>query len=163
MRNWIAFELAGTGQERLPASTLLVYGKLRGPLAAWRCRYLAKAMPAMVTALMGAACQCHLDVVKYLFGERGAATNAKTTDDTTALMVAAGLGHLDVVKYLAGERGATTDARTADGATASIGAACCGHLDVIRYLADERGAAIEVKGADGRSVPPHNVCVADDA
>jgi hypothetical protein len=124
MRNWIAFELPGPGQERLPASTLLVYGKLRGPLAAWRCRYLAKAMPAMVTALMGAACQCHLDVVKYLFGERGAATNAKTTDDTTALMVAAGLGHLDVVKYLAGERGATTDARTADGMELQPDAKC---------------------------------------
>ncbi len=63
-------------------------------------------------------------VVKYLSGERGAATNAKTTDDTTALMVAAGLGHMDVVKYLAGERGAATDARTADGMEVHPDAKC---------------------------------------
>jgi hypothetical protein len=57
----------------------------------------------------------HLDVVKYLAGERGAATDARTADGSTAAIGAACCGHLDVIRYLADERGAAIEVKGADG------------------------------------------------
>ena len=48
----------------------------------------------------------HLEVVKYLAGEGGAAVDAANVAGDTALMMAAFAGHLEVVQYLAGEGGA---------------------------------------------------------
>ena len=65
--------------------------------------------------LMVAAGMGHLEVVKYLAGERGAATDARTADGSTAAIGAACCGHLDVIRYLADERGAAIEVKGADG------------------------------------------------
>jgi len=95
----------------------------------------------------------HLDVVRYIADERGAALDPVHANGGLALIEAAYHGHLDVVRYLA-ERGAaiayaTLDAVDADGTTALMLAASGGHLDVVRYLAAERGAAVDAATADG--------------
>ena len=72
---------------------------------------------------MPAAANGHLDVVKFLAGERGADVEATKPDGGTVLMGAALHGELAVVKYLAGERGATIDAKNVWGGTALIAAA----------------------------------------
>jgi ankyrin repeat protein len=66
--------------------------------------------------LMLAAHAGHLDIVKYLAGEKAASVDAAQEDGGTALLSAAH-GHLDIVKYLAGERAACVDAAQGDDIT----------------------------------------------
>ena len=59
-----------------------------------------------MTSLMALAASGHLQVVKYLVEEHGAAIAAHTDDGVTALMKAAHEGHLHVIKYLVEDHGA---------------------------------------------------------
>eukprot|EP00747_Dinoflagellata_sp_TGD_P088512 gnl/TRDRNA2_/TRDRNA2_164034_c0_seq4.p1 gnl/TRDRNA2_/TRDRNA2_164034_c0~~gnl/TRDRNA2_/TRDRNA2_164034_c0_seq4.p1 ORF type:complete len:169 (+),score=28.85 gnl/TRDRNA2_/TRDRNA2_164034_c0_seq4:680-1186(+) len=82
----------------------------------------------------------HLEVVRYLAGEEGAALDAANADGSTALIHATVSGHPKVVRYMAGERGATLDAADADGSTALMFAAGFGHLEVGHQFCDLQGS-----------------------
>eukprot|EP00928_Gymnodinium_smaydae_P036525 TRINITY_DN2551_c0_g1_i2.p1 TRINITY_DN2551_c0_g1~~TRINITY_DN2551_c0_g1_i2.p1 ORF type:complete len:148 (-),score=29.18 TRINITY_DN2551_c0_g1_i2:187-630(-) len=88
-----------------------------------------------VTALMCAAAQGHLAVVRFLAGEKGAAVEASNTRARTPLMCAAAKGHLDVVRYLMEEREADYERADAQGMTALMEASFNCHNDVVQYLA----------------------------
>ena len=91
----------------------------------------------------------HLDIVKYLAGEKAACVDAAQEDGGTALLSAAHAGHLDIVKYLAGERAACVDAAQGDDITPLMSAAHKGHLDVVKYLAGEKAASVDAAQEDG--------------
>ena len=110
-------------------------------------RLLQKPQHPSGRALLLAADEGHLEVVRLLL-EAGADKEAATIDGaTTALIVAAGSGHLEVVRLLL-EAGADKDAATTDGATALLYATHNGHLEVVRLLL-EAGADKEAAMIDG--------------
>ena len=94
--------------------------------------------PDGVTALMSAAQEGHLDLVKLLVA-RGADANQASHDGQTSLMAACNGGHLEVARCLVEVGGANVNAVKTGGGIALGAASFGGHLDCVRYLI-ERGA-----------------------
>jgi len=88
------------------------------------------------TALMIAAWNRHLDIVKYLVKEGKANVNIENKYGYTALMKAARNGYLDIVEYLV-KAGANVDQQDQYGDTASTLAARKNHLNIVKILADD--------------------------
>ena len=128
------------------------------------------------TALMGAAQEGHLDIVRWLLDQGAEANYATPATGQTALISACHQGHLEVARCLVESGGARVNAadpasgntalaaasrsghlgavtyllgRGANGATAALCGACYeGHLEVLRALLERGGAE-----ADGGAEP----------
>lgn len=134
----------------------------------------------MSTALVGAACEGQLEVVKYLieeggadidqqrddavmaavyagrlevvkyFAQEGVHTRPTTRDTETPLMKAAFMGRFQVAKCLLEDCGVNVNAVTEGGYTALAWAACRGHFEMVKYLV-ERGANTHATNRDGQT------------
>jgi ankyrin repeat protein len=103
------------------------------------------------TALMCAAYNGKLDVVKYLAGNPRVDISAKNNYGNTALMMAARNGKLDVVKYLAEDPRVDIKAKSNYGNTALMMAARDGKLDVVKYLAEDQRVDVNAKNNKGNT------------
>ena len=132
------FELILNGFYRVNKAIGMMYGN---PVEKQLLRNLKRGMLQgsidINQALVDAAENGHLNVVKYLVG-KGA--NVRAEDDV-AVRYAAENGHLDVVKYLVSQ-GANMRAQND---YAVCGAALNGHLAIVMYLV-EQGADIHADG-----------------
>ena len=98
------------------------------------------------TAILEAAKEGKLDVVKYLFKKNPASVNITNGNGETPVHLAAKKGHLQVVKFLVEE--AKADAYFKDkefGATPLHWSAFEGHLDVVKYLVERNPKSIDIK------------------
>jgi ankyrin repeat protein len=96
-----------------------------------------------VTALMLAAQNNHVQVVRYLH-EKGADINLCNSMKNTALMLAAEAGHDEAVKLLI-ECGANIGLHNQYGHTALIIAAGKGHLEVVKLIVQKDPAQVKVR------------------
>ena len=94
------------------------------------------------TALMLAAQDGHLEIVRCLVCTCGASVDAADLNGTTPLIQAARQGHLEVVRFLVSDGGAMVDGEDSWGATAVIVASQVGHLDIVRFLVEDGRARI---------------------
>ena len=94
------------------------------------------------TALVLAAQNGHLDVVKFLLS-KDVEVNITGKDGSTALILAAGKGHAEIAKLLL-SKGAQINTQSKDGTSALMAAAGSGHLKVVNVLL-ERGATVNMK------------------
>ncbi|KAE9112579.1 hypothetical protein PF010_g10402 [Phytophthora fragariae] len=101
------------------------------------------------TALLKAAGERHLDVVRYLAVKCGADVNTISSREVTALMEAASKGSIDVVRCLAEECRASVDVVNGSGTSAVMLAAQSGQLHVVRYLAVECRANVNATDKNG--------------
>ena len=101
------------------------------------------------TALMLAAQDGHLEIVRCLVCICGAIVDAADYDGTTPLIQAAWNGHLQVVRFLVSDGGAMVDAKDSGGSTALIVASQDGHLDIVRFLVGHGRARVAVADLDG--------------
>ncbi|XP_030844795.1 alpha-latrotoxin-Lt1a-like [Strongylocentrotus purpuratus] len=120
----------------------------------------AKEPSVVGKALLTAARNGHLDVVKHLIGQ-GAQVDNPTTNGTTALLFASDAGHRDVVEYLVVSRseveylvgqGAQVERGANNGFTPLHGASrmvIC-HLDVVQYLVGQ-GAHVKRENNAGET------------
>ena len=90
----------------------------------------------MMTALMWASGNGHLEIVRLLIERGGANVNAaRTTDGATALLWASQEGHLETVRCLVERGGANVNAAaTVNGCTALMSASWQGHLAIVLLL-----------------------------
>jgi len=98
--------------------------------------------PDGLTALMVAAFNGHLDVVKQLV-EKGADLNERANSGWTALMCAAVEGRTDVARFLL-EKGADVNKRDNKGMTALMMSTRTGSIEVVKVLLD-KGADVNLK------------------
>ena len=110
-------------------------------------RLLQKPYKPKGKALLVAAREGHLEIVRLLLEAGADKDAATTTDGATALLLAAFQGHLEVVRLLL-EAGADKDSATTDGATALLVADREGHLEIVRLLL-EAGADKDAATTDG--------------
>ena len=105
-----------------------------------------------MTALMWAAREGHVEVVRILVEQWVAAADAQAQDDdgTTVLMWAARGGDVEMVRFLL-ENGANINARNNNGITALMFAAAVGHVEVVRILVEQwvAEAGAQAQDADG--------------
>ena len=94
------------------------------------------------TALMLAAQDGHLEIVRCLVCTCGASVDAADLTGTTPLIQAARQGHLEVVRFLVSDGGAMVDGEDSWGAPAVIVASQEGHLDIVRFLVEDGRAHI---------------------
>ncbi|TAN44358.1 MAG: hypothetical protein EPN22_07690 [Nitrospirae bacterium] len=100
---------------------------------------LISANPFGETALMAAAADGHIEIVKQLL-KYGSAVNAKSKNGWSALSAAAMMGHSEVVDFLIAH-GADMSSKDRFGQTALIEAVGSGHFDTARLLI-EQGADV---------------------
>ena len=84
------------------------------------------------TALIGAARNCHLNVVRY-FVEQGADMERACSVGCTPLIYASSRGHFELARYLL-EQGANRDKATVHGMTSLHYAAAAGYLEIAKLL-----------------------------
>jgi ankyrin repeat protein len=83
--------------------------------------------------LMWAACEGHLDIVKYLLLRPRMKVDARADSGDTALTIACRYGHADVVKFLV-VKGADVRAKNQERETALTIAESNGHQELAKYL-----------------------------
>jgi len=98
-----------------------------------------------LTALMLAARNGHVEVVRYLCAHADANVSAKTVSGNTALIYGAESGSLEVVAYLVEHAHADVDAPDKDGGTALMKAASEGKVELVRYLVEDAKADVDAK------------------
>ena len=102
------------------------------------------------TALMCAASNDHVDVVKLLLDQKEIAVDGVGNDNQkTALMCAANKGSVELVELLIG-KGAKVGEKSTEGRTALMYAAGGGNCEVIKLLLNE-GASVDEIDSDGVS------------
>jgi len=113
----------------------------------------AKRSETLVSVLVCAASNGHLEIVRFLLHEHlvliCAAVNEKNNEGHTALVEAAFNGHLEVVRFLL-QSGAAVNEKDNEGDTALVCAASDGHLEVVRFLL-QSGAAVNEKDIEGNT------------
>src|SRR5205814_8712767 len=95
------------------------------------------------SALLAAARNGHLEVVKYLVEHGANIDERNNARDKTPLLAAAFDGHYDIVKYLV-EHGANVNVQAVNGWTPLHDAAYIGNFEVVKYLVDH-GADLSLK------------------
>lgn len=100
-----------------------------------------------VSAIILAANNGHLDIVKYLAEEKNANIEARSNDGKSALMWAARWGHTEVVKYFL-DIGCRIDILDVDGMSALMLGVLAGARDIVELLIKE-GADITVENKHG--------------
>ena len=120
---------------------ILIWAAQKGCLATVRSEVARGDIDALddlgKTALMLAAREGHLEVVRFLVNKK-ADIHLKSASGWTALMLAAREGHLEVVRFLVCKR-ADIHIRNEDGETALMRAAWGGHLEVVEFLTSKGG------------------------
>ncbi len=101
-----------------------------------------------LTALMRAALNPKVDVVKYLISA-GADVNAESSGGLTALLIAASWGSVDVMQLLI-SKGADVNAKPKSGNTALIKAAERGKVEAMQLLVS-KGADVNAKNKAGHT------------
>ena len=96
-------------------------------------------------ALLLAAWNGHLEVVRWLVWEGGSSVEERDNHGGTALLWAAANGHLEVVRWLVQEGGSSVEERDLEGRTVLHFAARTGRLNVVRWLVREGGSSVEDK------------------
>ena len=100
-------------------------------------------------ALLLAAVNGHLEIMKYLIEECEVDPSARNSHGNNALFEAAFNGHLDICKYLVTECGIDPSIQNNYGETVILAAAGSGELDIIKYLVKEHGASVSIQNEDG--------------
>jgi ankyrin repeat protein len=103
------------------------------------------------TPLNMAAENGHLEVVRCLVRDGGAAVDQANQNGQTPLMIASGQGHLAIVRFLVRKGGADVNRADSRGVTAIMGAAEGGHERVIKYLT-RHGANLRAESILGTAV-----------
>eukprot|EP00899_Mesostigma_viride_P015200 jgi/Mesvir1/23681/Mv18637-RA.1 len=103
-------------------------------------------------ALILAAGNGHLGLVKYLVEDERMSLDVRGEDGSNALHWAAWSGHLEVVKFLVEDKRMSLDIKENDGKNALLNAAQNGHLEVVKYLVEDKRMNLDIKKNDGSNV-----------
>eukprot|EP00899_Mesostigma_viride_P007649 jgi/Mesvir1/16886/Mv15767-RA.3 len=94
-------------------------------------------------ALLLAANEGHLKLVKFLAEDEGMSLDARDWAGYNAVILAAEGGHLRLVKYLVEDMEMSLDDTAKNGCNALYMAALKGHLELVKYLVEDKGMTLE--------------------
>eukprot|EP01006_Ploeotia_vitrea_P060057 TRINITY_DN75235_c0_g1_i1.p1 TRINITY_DN75235_c0_g1~~TRINITY_DN75235_c0_g1_i1.p1 ORF type:complete len:517 (+),score=48.52 TRINITY_DN75235_c0_g1_i1:35-1585(+) len=102
-------------------------------------------LPDDGTALLYAAANGHMEVVKWLLSDEGGCDlTERDRQEFTALLWAVHNGHLELSRWLIDEKGCCAETELSDdGSNALLMAAGQGRFEVVRYLVEEVGVPLD--------------------
>ena len=102
-------------------------------------------------ALLHAAEEGHIHIMKYLIEEQGCDPSCLKTDKGTPLHRAAYKGHLDIVKFLTLGKHCNPASRNCDGTTPIHCAAQHGQLEILKFFITDLKSSPNIPGQYGRT------------